>query len=399
MPNAQVELLDNRGNVLWTAMSDNTGKAELWAQLYDVQQANASELRVNYQGKKIPVSTPKNFQAGINKVQVPVSCNQTNKLDIAFVVDATGSMGDEIAYLKAELDDVVKRMQDTLTGVDFRFGSVFYRDSGEEYLVREQAFSSKATDVLSFINKQQAGGGGDYPEAVDDALEAALSMDWSAQADARLLFLLLDAPPHDDPTVKAKLEKSIRLAAAKGIRIIPVVCSGIDKSTEYLLRSVALATNGTYVFLTDHSGIGGRHLEPSTDTYEVELFNDLLLRLVVQFGRSEACSKPKSVAITPYQQDTALVLVPQDTLPNGLPKVAWRYYPNPTMGQVWVQLVESIGEVYLADMNGKLLEKHKAEGRSVLPIDISQYPAGSYTIRYSPDGKKWWSGPVVLLKS
>ena len=64
------------------------------------------------------------------------------------------------------------------------------------------------------------------------------------------------------------------------MRIIPVAASGVDKETEFLLRFLDVATGGTYVFLTDDSGIGGSHIEPTVGPYEVELLNDLLVRLI-----------------------------------------------------------------------------------------------------------------------
>src|SRR6185436_20046360 len=102
-------------------------------------------------------------------------------------------------------------------------------------------------------------------------------------------------------------QKLIMQATAKGIRIIPVTCSGIDKSTEYLLRSFALATNGTYVFLTDHSGIGYHHIEPTTDKYDVELLNDIFFRVIYNFSHTMECTPP---GIT-ESNDTLIVLNPE----------------------------------------------------------------------------------------
>ncbi|MBQ4165009.1 MAG: hypothetical protein IJD85_01645, partial [Oscillospiraceae bacterium] len=68
-----------------------------------------------------------------------------------------------------------------------------------------------------------------------------------------------------------------------GIRIIPVASSGIDKTTEYLLRTMAFRTGGTYTFLTDDSGIGGGHIEPTIGDYEVEKLNDLMVRVIGEY--------------------------------------------------------------------------------------------------------------------
>ncbi|MFB6351217.1 MAG: hypothetical protein ABEN55_03150, partial [Bradymonadaceae bacterium] len=59
--------------------------------------------------------------------------------------------------------------------------------------------------------------------------------------------------------------------------------SGIDKSAEFLLRSMAIATGGTYVFLTDDSGIGGNHIEPTIGEYEVHKLTDLLTAVAVRY--------------------------------------------------------------------------------------------------------------------
>src|SRR5690606_18417442 len=117
-------------------------------------------------------------------------------------------------------------------------------------------------------------GGGDYPEAMDIALDTAINaLSWSENARSRILFLVLDAPPHQGQEVNDRLQRLIHQAAEKGVRIVPIGASGIDKSTEYLMRALALGTNGTYAFLTDHSGIGNPHIKPTTDSYDVETLN------------------------------------------------------------------------------------------------------------------------------
>jgi len=100
----------------------------------------------------------------------------------------------------------------------------------------------------------------------------------------------MDAPPHDK--AKSEMALLIRNAAAKGIRIVPVACSGTDKATEFIMRSIALATNGTYLFLTDDSGIGNGHIKPTTDKFKVELLNDLLQRIMEQMCFVNTCDAP-----------------------------------------------------------------------------------------------------------
>lgn len=70
------------------------------------------------------------------------------------------------------------------------------------------------------------------------------------------------------------------MSSQKGIRISAVASSGVDKETEFLLRFLGIRTGGSYIFLTDDSGIGGDHIEPTVGQYEVELLNDLLVRVI-----------------------------------------------------------------------------------------------------------------------
>ncbi len=390
--NAKVRLMDGKA-VVWETFTDNTGKAELWAKLFSAEQLKQQlSVQVSVGGKDFDFKNISSFHQGVNMLEVPVACDLTSEIDIAFMVDATGSMGDEISYLQAELADVIHQVKDTLPGLAVRVGSVFYRDQGEEYVTRISSLTTDMSQTLKFIGAQAAAGGGDYPEAVEVGLEKTLNeLDWNPKARTRLLFLVLDAPPHQDEATVKKMAELTRLAAAKGIRIVPVVASGINKSAEYLFRSMALATNGTYVFLTDDSGIGGTHIKPTTDEFSVEKLNDLLARLVYQFAYAPACEEE-------IKEDYIAALWPdvkpltETTSPN------WKYYPNPTVGPVFVQWEkETPEEVFLSDFNGKILKRFIPEGPQ-LEIDLRAYPAGSYLIGFN-QSEKWHSERVFRIQS
>ncbi|MGH1434658.1 MAG: carboxypeptidase-like regulatory domain-containing protein [Lewinella sp.] len=380
--NAIATLEDGQGNALWQARTDAQGRAELWAHYFrDVETPdNGLTILINYEGQKKRIGNAKPFNEGINFETIRTDCREDAMVDIAFVVDATGSMGDEINYLQAELLDVIRRVREGLPGVDLQMGSVFYRDKNEEYLTRVQAFTKESSTAVSFVEQQQAQGGGDYPEAVEAALESALdSLQWRDQASTRLLFLVLDAPPHQEEENIKRLQVAITKAAQRGIQIIPVSCSGVDKNTEFLLRSMALATNGTYTFITDHSGIGNGHIEPSTDSYEVEYLNDVLARLSIDRSRLSTCATP--VAETPTNE-------PADR--------GWTYYPNPTSGPISLNFTDTPGILYLADAQGKLLLQQNAQDQ--LEMDLGKYPAGTYWLRHEANDGTWTQGQVLLLR-
>ena len=58
------------------------------------------------------VVDPVQMDRGVNEVTMHAEGSVENNADILFVVDATGSMGDEIEYLKSELMDVTRRVKE-----------------------------------------------------------------------------------------------------------------------------------------------------------------------------------------------------------------------------------------------------------------------------------------------
>jgi hypothetical protein len=276
--NAEISLLSGEVEV-WKTKTDNKGKATLWSDL-DLDGLTA---HIKYADSEEIVDALE-YSRGINKVYLNKSIENRKIIDIYFAVDATGSMSDEINYLKAELNNVIERIKQNNPSLEMRFGSVFYRDEGDEYVTRPFDFTTDEASLISFISDQSANGGGDFPEAVHSALEVAITQNsWNDNASSRIMFLLLDAPPHYTQEVISSVELNLIKAAEKGIKIIPITASGIDKSTEYLMRSFAVLTNGTYVFITDDSGVGNDHLEPTIGEFEVEKLNDLLVRLVSEY--------------------------------------------------------------------------------------------------------------------
>ncbi len=279
---AAVTLRDGSGTVVWSAHSDSQGRAELFASVFgDDTGPYSVTVSSGAASETIDDVDP----AVLTTLEVDLASAAdagTPKLDLMFVVDTTGSMGDELSYVQAELEDVITRAQDeAVQRFDLRLSMNFYRDVGDEYVVNSHPFTTDVSEGLSQLSSESAGGGGDFPEAVDQALADAIEAhEWSESATARLLFLVLDAPPHSDPEILSRLRDANRAAAAAGVKIIPVAGSGIDKDTEFLLRFLAVTTNGRYTFLTNDSGIGGDHIEPTIGTYKVWLLNDLLVDII-----------------------------------------------------------------------------------------------------------------------
>lgn len=409
---APIRLLNSGRQVVWETRTDNTGRGELWRSddsasmlRADLDSTNVGKgkyvVEATVAGKTFTLKKPYLFGQGSNTLTVDQLCQGASAtVDVAFVVDATGSMGDEIAYLKAELTDVINRVKTAAPGSRIRLGTVFYRDHEDDYLTRHHDLSEEADSTISFIKQQKADGGGDFPEAVDVALEVALErLSWSKTAKTRLLFLVLDAPPHADEATKASLQKSVAKAAAMGIRIIPVAASGIDKSTEYLLRAMALATNGTYVFLTDDSGIGESHIKPTTDQYTVEKLNALLVRLISKFTQTPDCGPVASAKPDTAPKRYTEQGLPADTLAIKLPvpsETKFRFFPNPTRDYLTIENPDNIRELYVMDITGKLLMR-ETPAQTSIRLDMQPYPTGTYLFRFNA-ADIWQTGRFLVNK-
>ena len=371
------------GDTVWKAMTDNTGKAELWGGFLRNEKEGETYYITDRSGNKL--QSPSAFANGVNLLTADRGCGLSPDVDIAFVVDATGSMGDEIEFLKLELEDVIRHTMEKYKSLTLRAAPVFYRDNGDAYVTRHAGFNDDLLKTLNFIKLQSAGGGGDTPEAVDQAMSTAIdSLQWNPEARTRILFLILDAPPHNEG--KERIRQLTLKAAAKGIRIVPIACSGTDKSTEFLLRSIALATNGTYTFLTNHSGVGNTHIEPTTDKYAVELLGNLMERIIGQYVDAKDCgADEKNMVQVP-------VRVPENIL-------TVKLYPNPTSGNFIIESNKEIKEIYIADFTGKLLMKlGAADKKGKWQVNIGMYPSGTYLIKYITADNKWGAEKLVLMR-
>ena len=110
-------------------------------------------------------------------------------------------------------------------------------------------------------------------------MEEAVNKDWTLKNSTNILVHFADAPCRDEEITdwyNASLELN-----KKGIRTISVASSGINKKTEYLMRSMTLITNGTYVYLTNDSRIGDEHMDATIEfDFVVEYLDECLVRLI-----------------------------------------------------------------------------------------------------------------------
>ena len=286
--NVSVELFNSNSRE-FTTKTDNAGYAYCWINLFEEsdRKIKAKDFSLKVDGdwvnKSLKLTSKQDQKLNVNVVVDDSIRHPKARADVAFIVDATGSMDDEIKFLKSDLSYIIDHASSE-SKVALRTAALFYRDEGDVYLTRANDFTNDASETQDFVSKQDADGGGDYAEAVHSALEASLQdLSWNASARARIAFLILDAPAHHEGHVIESLQKSIKRYAKKGIKLIPVAASGIDKDTEFMLRFFDVVTGGTYVFLTDDSGIGNSHIKASVGDHKVEYLTDLIIRLIKKY--------------------------------------------------------------------------------------------------------------------
>ena len=275
--NIPVELKDEQGNTIYKSVTDVYGNAYL---LYNLTNNNEKPGKIFVRDiESDPVAD------GVTTITLDAA-SSPQKLDLMFMVDTTGSMGDELKYLQTELRDVIRKVSESNKEMSINLSVNFYRDTGDEYVVRNFEFTSDIEKAISDLNNQHSDGGGDYPEAVHTALkDIVFNHQWRSDS-VKLCFMVLDAPPHSEQeiaNINNDMTSYVKSMSEKGIRFIPLASSGVNVETEFLLRSWAVMTGGTYTFLTNHSGIGNDHLEPTIGDYEVEKLNDLMIRVIKEY--------------------------------------------------------------------------------------------------------------------
>ena len=130
---------------------------------------------------------------------------QINELDLAFVVDTTGSMGGLISAAQRQMIQMIDAVR-RVAEVDLRLGVVEYRDHPpqDKMVYRTYELTSDLGRARRVINELRADGGGDAPEAVlDGVLAACQELAWRAHA-RRIAVLVGDAPPHGVPSERGR---------------------------------------------------------------------------------------------------------------------------------------------------------------------------------------------------
>ncbi len=199
-------------------------------------------LVLAYPRSALPTSTPATPLVPALALAAP----QTPRIEAVFVLDTTGSMSGLIQAAKENIWSIATSMAQAQPTPEVAIGLVAFRDRGDHYVTKVIDLSTDLDSVYAQLMDFEANGGGDHPEAVNQALAEAVSrISWSQGRDAyRTIFLVGDAPPQfyqDEPSYP----QIVANAGSRGI-VVNTIQAGSDGATRSSWQEIASLAGGTY---------------------------------------------------------------------------------------------------------------------------------------------------------
>jgi len=222
----------------------------------------------------------------------PRAADAQPRIEVAFVLDTTGSMTGLIEGAKRKIWTIARQMVGGRPTPAIKLGLIAYRDRGDEYVTRIFDLTDDIDAVYVYLMEFRAQAGGDNPESVNQALnEAVTRLSWDKNPGTlRIVFLVGDAPPHMDYLDDVKYPDTLALAARAGILINTIQCGG-SPATTAVWQEIASRAGGAYVQI-DQSG-GMRAIATPVDADLARLSGELS-RTVVPYGKATTQSEVRS---------------------------------------------------------------------------------------------------------
>ena len=178
------------------------------------------------------------------------------RIEVCFVLDTTGSMGGLLEGAKQKIWSIANEMISAQPTPELKLGLIGYRDRGDDYVVKSFSLTDDIDAIYGHLREFQAGGGGDTPESVNEALaEAIHKMPWTSDKKVlKIIFLVGDAPPHMDYPNGPKYPDLCREAAKKDLIINTIQC-GEMAETKPIWQEIAKLSEGSYVGISQSGNV------------------------------------------------------------------------------------------------------------------------------------------------
>lgn len=224
----------------------------------------------------------------------PATTRPAPQVEVAFVLDTTGSMGGLIEGAKAKIWHIANQIVLGKPRPKVRMGLVAYRDKGDEYVTKVFDLTDNIDQVYADLSGFVASGGGDGPENVNQALFDAINkLSWSRNKSAlRTIYLVGDYPPHNEYTDVPTYDKLAKAAITKGIYVNTVLC-GVNADTAKVWQEIARLSDGHHMAISQDGGV-----QTVATPYDDELaaLNETVGRTVLYFGDAVSRDSAKRLA-------------------------------------------------------------------------------------------------------
>jgi len=230
-------------------------------------------------------------------------------VEVAFVLDTTGSMGPLIESAKRKIWSIATTIIDENPGAEIRMGLVAYRDIGDDYVTKTFNLTTDIQDLYANLLELLARGGGDWPESVNEALHVGVTqLKWTQGSEiCRIMFLVGDAPPHMNYAQDVKYPDVMRMARERGI-VVNAVQAGGARDTERVWREIAQMGHGRYIPIPQDGG----HLVVIETPYDSEIIelqgeiNGTVIPYGPRHQRGSVEQKTRQVAAAPRATATEM---------------------------------------------------------------------------------------------
>jgi Mg-chelatase subunit ChlD len=186
----------------------------------------------------------------------PVSTEEKT-LEMVFVLDTTGSMGGLIEGAKQRIWGIINEVMQTPAHPSVRVGLVAYRDNGDQYVTQTLPLTNDLDKVYTTLMDYRADGGGDTPENVRRALADGVNKaGWSKNTSniAQIVFLVGDAPPHEDYKNEPDTLATTASAVKAGMIVNTIQCGAAD-DTRQIWQTIARRGEGQYFAIAQDGGV------------------------------------------------------------------------------------------------------------------------------------------------
>jgi len=198
-------------------------------------------------------------EPSIQPVPLTESPNTSNAatLEMVFVLDTTGSMGGLLEGAKQRIWGIVNEVMQSESRPAVRIGLVAYRDRGDEYVTQVLPLTNDLDAVYTVLMEYRAAGGGDTAEDVRQALlHGVRKAGWSPKSQhiSQILFLVGDAPPHQDYRDVPDTLFTTDEATRNGMIVNTIQC-GTSPETRQVWQAIAQRGQGQYFSITQDGGV------------------------------------------------------------------------------------------------------------------------------------------------